>query len=75
MGSDQWELVLAVVEQTILHRGVLFQFIDINEFIRMGFCVLPSIKQAEVIDAVDQFVKDTNRKVEVKNGWGAAFGG
>lgn len=65
---------LAVTDNTLLYQGAMFQFIDINEFIRSTFCILPPERQAAVIDAVDQFVKDTNRKIEVKNGWGAAFG-
>lgn len=65
---------LALADNTLLHQGAMFQFIDINEFIRTSFCILSPDKQAELIEAVDLFVKDTNRKVEVKNGWGAAFG-
>ena len=65
---------LAVVDGTLLHQGVMFQFIDINIFIKTTFCILPTERQAEVIDAVDQFVKDTNRKTQVKEGWGLAFG-
>jgi hypothetical protein len=65
---------LAVSDNTLLHRGVMFQFVDIGDFIQYSFCILSPERQAEVIDAVDQFVKDTNRKIEVKNGWGAAFG-
>lgn len=65
---------LAFTDDTLLHQGTMFQFIDINIFIRTTFCVLSPERQAEVIEAVDQFVKDTNRKIEVKKGWGAAFG-
>lgn len=65
---------LAVFDGTLLHQGVMFQFIDINNFIRTSFCMLSPARQIEVIDAVDQFVKDTNRKTEVKDGWGLAFG-
>lgn len=65
---------LAVADNILLHQGAMFQFIDINDFIRTCFCILSPVRQSEVIDAVDQFVKDTNRKVAVKNGWGAAFG-
>lgn len=65
---------LALADNTLLHQDAMFQFIDINEFIRTSFCILSPQRQAEVIDAVDEFVKDTNRKIEVKNGWGEAFG-
>jgi hypothetical protein len=65
---------LAVADNTLLYQGALFQFIDITSFILTTFCILPPERQAEVIEAVDQFVKDTNRKIEVKNGWGEAFG-
>jgi hypothetical protein len=65
---------LAVVDGALLHQGVMFQFIDIHNFIRTTFCILSHERQAEVIEAVDQFVKDTNRKTEVKKGWGLAFG-
>lgn len=64
---------LAAADETLLYKGVMFQFIDIDEFIRTSFCVLAPERQAEVIDAVDQFVKDTNRKIEVKQGWATAF--
>lgn len=67
-------VTLAVADNTLLHQGAMFQFIDIQEFIRNTFCILPLERQAAVIEAVDAFVKDTNRKIEVKNGWGAAFG-
>lgn len=65
---------LAIADNTLLYQGALFQFIDINSFIRTIFCILSPEIQAEVIEAVDEFVKDTNRKIEVKNGWGVAFG-
>ncbi|WP_281302216.1 MULTISPECIES: hypothetical protein [unclassified Iodidimonas] len=65
---------LAVSDGILLHGGVLFQFLDINDFIKTTFCILPTLQQSEVIAAVDKFVKDTNRKTEVKTGWGIAFG-
>lgn len=65
---------LAVVDDTLLHQDTMFQFVDIDDYVRVVFCALPTHRQSEVIAAVDEFVKDTNRKIAVKNGWGELFG-
>ena len=65
---------LAVVDGTLVYKDAMFQFIDINEFIRIVMCMLPKHRQTDVIAAVDEFVKHTNRAIDVKKGWGELFG-
>lgn len=65
---------LAVVENTLMHKDAMFQFLDLAGFIETVFCTLPISKQAEAIEAVDKFTKDVNRKIEVKNAWAELFG-
>jgi hypothetical protein len=65
---------LAISNGSLTYRDATFQFLDLRAFIVLTFCILPLHRQAEVIEEIDAFVKDINRKAPTKDGWAAAFG-
>ena len=65
---------LGTENQTLIHRGTAFQFLDMRTFILQIFCALKPEQQERVIHVTDAFVKETNRKVQTKEGWAKLFG-
>lgn len=65
---------LRTENQTLIHLGTAFQFLDMRSFILQIFCALKPEQQERVIHVTDAFVKETNRKIETKVGWASLFG-
>jgi hypothetical protein len=66
-------LSLGNIGNSLEHRGVGFQFIDIRLFILTVFILLTQVQQDQVVNAVQEFVHDNNRHIKTKDYWSENF--
>jgi hypothetical protein len=53
----------------LAYRGVGFQFIDIRQFISVGYCLLSDNQQDSLMGTLQEFVFEPNRSLKTKKYW------
>lgn len=65
---------LPLEDGTIIHRGMPFQFLDINAFIETNFAMLTSHKRETVMKNMADFVARPSTAIRTKQAWASEFG-
>jgi hypothetical protein len=64
---------LSVTNNTCIHKGVAFQFLDIREFVIQSFCLLNSDKRRLILSDIQKYVFSINRALKTKQYWKTNF--
>lgn len=64
---------LNVDDRTLTHKGKMFNFYDITEFIKNSFGLLTTKQIDEILTSLRSFVMDINRAESTKVGWNKYF--
>lgn len=64
---------LTLINDTMSHKGIGFQFIDLRSFLEVTYCLLDAGQQAELFETIQEFVSETNRSIKTKTYWKKNF--
>lgn len=65
---------LDLQESAIVYRGVMFQFIDIRDVIKLLFVLLTPSRQRDALEKIAEFIAEPSRPTKTKKAWARAFG-
>lgn len=64
---------LSLTNNTCIHRGVAFQFLNIREFILTGFSLLTPLLRTQLLNDIQNYVFSINRALQTKSYWKSNF--